>query len=129
MKYKYERLKEDHSMQYCPVNDYDGSITGQIVMDVKAWFDEHPEERMKRGWIKHFYYDDPKEVQRDFPYDPATQYLIPSTKRIDAYTIQDIYCPIPKPAECMAMEEMLELMNIYVPSGMMILDSQGGALV
>lgn len=40
-KYTYEKYSEDGKVTYCPVYDYDGSITGHIEMNVRAWFDEN----------------------------------------------------------------------------------------
>ena len=47
-KWSYEKL-ENGKMKHCPVNDYDGSVTGHIVFGVAAWFDENPEERKRLG--------------------------------------------------------------------------------
>ena len=44
-KWRYERLNDEGKIEYAPMNDYDGKVTGHIVFGVKAWFDEHPEER------------------------------------------------------------------------------------
>ena len=131
MQYRYEKLDENYQRKYCPINDYDGSIsgTGHCIIGLKAWFDENPEERKRLGWIKHFYYDDNKEFKADYPdYDPAYYYPTCSTVPIDEYTCKDVYHFIPKTDEFLEMEEMLEMMNLYVPSGAMILDSQGGAI-
>ena len=45
MNWTYERLDENGNVQHCPAIDADGSVTGRIVVNVKAWFDENPEER------------------------------------------------------------------------------------
>ncbi len=127
MYHTYEKYKEDGTLQYCPANDYDGSITGHIVINVRAWFDENPEERIRLGWIKHIKYE--QEDLKKIEYDPQTQYLIVTTRAIDEYTIEDEYHTIEKSEEMMALEEMLEVMNIYVPAGHVILDAQGGVLV
>ena len=131
-KYKYERLDENYKIQFCPVNDYDGKLsgTGNCIIGLKMWFDENPEERKRLGWIKHYYIDTPKELQEILPeYDPAIHYLVKGTKTIDPYTIEDEYHLIEKTEEFMVLEEMLEVMNLYVPNGTMIVDSQGGALL
>lgn len=104
MTYEYEKLDENMEVQYCPQNDYDGSVTGHIVMNVKAWFDEHPEERIRRGWIKHIHNDE-KEVA---DYDPQTQYLVTSVNAIDDYTVEDVYHVLDKSEDMMLLEEMLE---------------------
>lgn len=130
MYWRYEKIDENGKMQFCPVNDCDGSITGKIVMNAKAWFDENPEEARKRGWIKHIYYDTHEEFKQDFPdYDPVAYYYVQTTVKIDDYTIKDSYKPIPKTEEMMALEEMLETMNLYVPSGLVQLDGHGGVLL
>ncbi len=132
MQYRYERIDENNKLQYCPLNDYDGSIskTGNCIIGLKMWFDENPEIRKSLGWVKHWYYENAKEVKEAVPeYDPTQHYLVPSTKMIDEYTAQDEYHIIPKTDEMMELEEMLETMNLYVPAGTMIVDSQGGAII
>ena len=132
MTYRYKKLDKDGKVQYCPLNDYDGSITGtgNCIIGLKAWFDENPEERKRLGWIKHIEYEKPSEIYEDLPeYDPTLHYLSKSTEKIDEYTVKDKYYVIEKTEEMLAMEEMLEVMNIYVPAGVQIIDSQGGAIV
>lgn len=130
MFHRYEKLDENYKMHYCPANDNDGSVTGKIVMNVKAWFDENPEEARKRGWIKHLSYESNEEFKKDFPdFDPASQILVSGTKRIDDFTIQDEYHIIDKTPEMMELEEMLESMGLYTPAGYVQLDAQGGILV
>ena len=130
MQHRYEKLTEDGRYQYCPANDYDGSVTGHIVIGVRAWFDENPEERKRLGWIKHLYYTNNDELMADLPdYDPASQYLVYGTEWLDEYTMRDRYYPIDKNEEMMELEEKLELMNLYVPRGLVQLDAQGGVLV
>lgn len=101
--YEYEKLDENMEVKYCPQNDYDGSVTGHIVMNVKAWFDEHPDERIRRGWIKHIHHE-----KDDIDYDPQTQYLVQSVNTIDDYTIEDEYHVLDKSEDMMLLEEMLE---------------------
>ena len=130
MIHRYEKLDENYKMQHCPANDPDGSVTGHIVMNVRAWFDENPEERKRLGWIKHLYYESHEELLKDLPdYDPASQVLVTGTKVIDEWTIQDEYHVINKTEKMMELEEILETMNLYVPSGLVQLDAQGGVLV
>jgi len=43
--------------------------------------------------------------------------------------VRDRYRLIEKSDEMMELEEMLETMNLYVPSGTMIVDSMGGAIL
>ena len=72
MFHRYEKLDENYKMKYCPAHDYDGSVTGHIVINVKAWFDENPEERKRLGWIKHLYYESNEELLSDLPdWDPV----------------------------------------------------------
>ena len=97
---------------------------------IKAWFDENPEERKRLGWIKHWEYEKPSEIAEDLPeYDPTKHYLAKSTVWVDEYTTKDKYYIIEKTDEMMAMEEMLEAMNLYVPTGTMLVDSMGGAIL
>ena len=130
MRHRYEKLGKDGKHQYCPANDFDGSVTGHIVINVRAWFDENPEEAKRLGWIKHLYYESHEELMKDMPdYDPALHYLISGTKVIDEYTIKDEFHLIEKTEEMMLLEELLETMNLYVPQGFVQLDAQGGVLV
>ena len=132
MEYKYEKLDENYRRQYCPLNDYDGSITGtgKCIIGLKAWFDENPEERKRLGWIKHYYYENVDEMREDYPeFVPAQHYAVQYTEEIDEYTVKDSYRIIEKTDEMLELEEMLESMNIYIPTGTMIVDSMGGAII
>ena len=86
MEYKYEKLDENYRKQYCPLNDYDGKITGtgHCIIGLKAWFDENPAERIRLGYIKHI-----EHSTKDIEYDHATQYLVNTVKRVDDYTVED----------------------------------------
>ena len=121
----YVKYDEDLNEQFCPANDCDGSITGHIVMGVRFWFDENPEERKRLGWIKHIHHD-PREVVE---YNPQTQNIVTMIKVIDEYTIEDDYRVMDKSEEQMLLEELLENMNIYIPTGKVILDAHGGVIV
>lgn len=103
-KYHYERMKEDYTMEYCPMNDPDGKITGKIVMGLKAWFDENPEERKRLGWIKHITHN-----RDEIEYNKQTQFLVQSIKTIDEYTVEDEYHVLDKSEEQILFEEMLEI--------------------
>ena len=132
MQYRYEKLDENYNKKTCPINDYDGSIsgTGHCIIGLKFWFDENPEERKRLGWIKHYYYETNKKFKEDYPdYDPTIHYPTCTTVNIDEYTVKDTYSFIEKNDEFLELEEKLEIMNLYVPSGAMILDSQGGAIL
>lgn len=88
--WSYEKLKEDGKIESVNANknDFDGSITGHVVFGVKEWFDENPAERIRLGWVKHIHHNPEKY---GIEYNKQTQYLEKSTKRIDAYTYEDVY--------------------------------------
>lgn len=100
-KWDYQKVDENGKIKWAPVNDYDGKITGHIVFGVKAWFDEHPEERKSLGWIKHI-----RHNRKDIVYNKRTQYLVPSIKNIDEYTVEDEYHIMDKSEEMMRLEEL-----------------------
>lgn len=108
MRWGYEKLNEDMKIEYLPTNDTDGKITGKIIMNLKAYFDENPEERIRLGWTKHITYSD-EEIKEKVQYNPQTQYLIKYQKQIDEYTIEDAYNVIDKTEEMMLFEDMLAL--------------------
>lgn len=101
--HSYIKLKDDMSVEYCPRNDVDGSVTGHIVYEVAAWFDENPEERKKLGWIKMIYAD-----RDEVEYDNQTQYLVRATEQVDEWTIREVFYPLDKSEEMMLLEDMLE---------------------
>jgi len=100
--YYYERLKEDFSIEHCPQDDKDKKVTGKFVINLPAWFDENPGERIRLGWIKHITHD-PQEVK----YDRQTQFLVKSVRQIDEHTVEDVYNVLTKSEEQLAFEEML----------------------
>ena len=100
-KWSYQKLDENGKIKYCPMNDYDGKVTGKIVFGVHAWFDENPEERKRLGWIKRIRHST-KEIQ----YNKRTQYLVCSTKIIDEYTVEDEWHVMDKSEEMMRLEEL-----------------------
>lgn len=106
-KWYYEKL-ENGKIKYAPINDFDGKITGHIVFNVKAWFDENPEERIRLGWTKHIRHD-----TKNIEYNKRTQYLINSTKQIDEYTIEDEWHIMDKSEEMMRLEELTRSTNIW----------------
>lgn len=108
MRWGYEKLNEDMKIEYLPTNDTDGKITGKIIMNLKAYFDENPEERIRLGWTKHISYTE-EEIKEKVQYNPQTQYLIKYQKQIDEYTIVDAYNVIDKTEEMMLFEDMLAL--------------------
>ena len=100
-KWDYQKLDENGRIKYAPPNDFDGSITGHIVFNVAAWFDENPEERKRLGWVKHIRHD-----TKDIEYNRQTQYLINATKQIDEYTVEDDWKIMDKSEEMMRLEEL-----------------------
>lgn len=123
--WNYIKYDEDFNVQYCPANDPNGEITGKHIMFLKEWFDENPKERMRLGWIKYIRHNPEDLVE----YDPQTQYVINRPKAIDEYTIEDAYVVMDKSEEQLLLEDMLESLNVYIPSGKVILDAQGGVIV
>ena len=98
--YDYEKLVERKKKTVSEFTiDSDRSITGKYIVNVKAYFDENPEERIRLGWTKHIHPD------RDLFYDKQTHYLVVLPKQVDEFTIVDEYHALPK------SEEMLELEN------------------
>lgn len=106
MYWDYERTKENQEIEYAPSNDYDGSITGtgKCVFNVKAWFDENPDERKRLGWVKHIH---PNVKEDGIEYDEQTQYITWSQNRIDDYTIEDVPHVCDKSEEMMRLEELV----------------------
>ena len=100
--WSYERLKEDGKVEHAKTNDVDGSITGRIVFGVKEWFDENPEERISRGWIKHI-----QHSTKDIEYDKRSQYLVKQVVRVDDYTVEDQYHVLDKSEEMMRLQELV----------------------
>lgn len=103
--WQYDKLQEDGTIKTISgdfKNDPDGKITGHIVMNVKAWFDENPDEWKRRGWTKHILHQS-KEVE----YNKQTQFLVKATRQVDEYTIEDEFFVLDKSEEQLAFEEML----------------------
>lgn len=111
MSYTYEKYNEDYTVEWCPMNDADGKITGHIVMGLKAWFDENPEERKRLGWIKHISLTR-EEIEEKYEYNHQTQYLSRAIRQIDEYTIENVYYVMDKSEEMMLLEEMLEALDV-----------------
>lgn len=103
----YRKYDENGKVLRCPLNDYDGSVTGHIVFGVKAWFDENPEERIRLGWIKHILHS-----ENEIEYNRQTQYVIRSLKRVDDYTIEDVLRVLDKTEDMLLLEELMEGVNI-----------------
>lgn len=103
----YEKLQDDGKIKTAPRNDYDGSITGHCVFGVKQWFDEHPDEARRLGWVKHIKHN----VDKYVTYNKQTQYIMISHKYIDNFTYEDEYHVFDKTEEMMRNQE--EHNNFY----------------
>ena len=104
----YEKLDEEGKIKSIGANytnDTDGSITGKIVMNVHAYFNENPDYWKAHGWIKHIKYNKPPILG----YNPQTQFLTISQRQVDEYTIEDVYHAIEKSEEQLLFEEMLNI--------------------
>lgn len=101
IKWSYEKLDENGKIMHAHLNDMDGKITGHIVYGLQSWFDEHPEERMALGWIKHL-----RQEDKDIVYNRQTQYLRVSVRQVDAFTVENVYEVMDKTEEMMLREEM-----------------------
>lgn len=106
MRHSYMRLKEDGTIEHCPTYDYDGSITGKIVVNVNAYFDENPDERKRLGWIKHIEHTKDEIAEQVGEWDRQRQYLVRSLKTIDEWTVEDVYHVMDKSEEMMLLEEI-----------------------
>ena len=117
MDWSYEKLTEQYELKTCPTNDYDGSVTGHIVYNVPAWFDENPEERKRLGWIKHIRHS--KEEIREIVggWNPQTQNLVTTLKQIDEWTVEDTYHVLDKSEEQLLFEEMLAVSDSAIYTG------------
>lgn len=100
--YFYERYTADFTAEHCPMDDKDGKITGKFILNLPAWFDENPGERIRLGWVKHITKDTEK-----IEYDRQTQFLVKSVRQVDEYTMEDVYNVLTKSEEQLAFEEML----------------------
>lgn len=120
MDWSYEKLDDQYEVKTCPTNDYDGSVTGHIVYNVPAWFDENPEERKRLGWIKHIRHS--KEEIREIVggWNPQTQNLITTPIQIDDWTVEDTYHVLDKSEEQLLFEEMLDIANPALRYGSII---------
>lgn len=99
--WKYEKVNEDYNIEACPSHDIDGSITGKVIINLPAWFDENPEERIRLGYIKHYY---PLIDEIDF--DRQTQDFVVSLHVIDDYTVEDVIHIYDKTEEQLMFEEI-----------------------
>jgi len=107
MNWHYEKLDEKGKL--ISVNTYTidskKEYTGRYVVNVKAWFDEHPKEWVARGWTKHVIWSS-EEIKEKWPHNAQTQLLIRAVKRVDEHTVEDDYHVIDKSEEMMRFEEL-----------------------
>lgn len=113
MNWSYVRLKEDGTIESCPPCDYDGSVTGKIVVGVKAYFDENPEEARRLGWTKHITHSKDEIKERVGDWNPQTQYLTRTTKQVDEWTIEDVYHVHDKSEQMLLLEELAETTDTW----------------
>ena len=107
-KYDYEKMVDGKRKTVGEYTvDSDRSITGKYVVNVKAYFDENPDERIRLGWTKHIH-PDAKPL-----YNSQTHYLVVLPKQVDEYTIVDEYHALPKTEEMLELEEMLESLGVW----------------
>lgn len=104
MSYSYEKY-ENGNIEYLPQDDKDGKITGKYVLNVKAYFDENPEERKRLGWIKHIEHSTDEIID----FNPATHFVVRGLQTIDAYTVEDTLHVMEKSEDQIAFEEMLSV--------------------
>lgn len=102
MYWTYEKLDENYNPISLPTNDFDGTITGKIIINLKSYFDENPQLRKSLGWIKHI----KKKSSEIEGYDPQTQNIMVGSQKIDDYTIVDEYYLVDKTEEQMLYEEL-----------------------
>ena len=101
----YEKLDEDLKIKHAPYHDADGKVTGKHVLNLKAYFDENPEERKRLGWIKHIQLTH-KEIKEQYPHNPMTHFIMVTTKPVDEYTVEDEYHIVEKSEEMLWFEEL-----------------------
>ncbi len=108
-KWVYEKLDENGQVKTLPANDSKGEITGKFIIGLPEYFDEHPEERIRLGWIKHI-----RHYSNDVEYNKQTQYVRRTIVQIDEYTVEDVYEVFDKTEEMLLLEEMLESIGGFI---------------
>lgn len=104
--YEYEKFDpEAGEVKMCPQDDKDGKETGKCILNLPKWFDENPEERIRLGWIKHIHHSENEMLD----YDPQTEFIVKSTKQVDAWTVEDVLHVLKKSEDQLAFEEMLSV--------------------
>ena len=96
---------EDGKVKVCPQNDYEGKITGKIVFNIPAYFDENPEERKRLGWILHRQLTR-KEIKARVEWDERSQVVVTTPKWVDEWTVEDEPHVMDKSEEMMLREEL-----------------------
>ena len=124
--YTYEKLDENLDVITCPMNDLDGSITGHIVVGLRQWFDENPEERKRLGWIKHLTPTLKEQLGEDV--DLTGKYLTTTLRQIDEYTVEDEYHIMPMSEEMMEFAEMANALGLEISLGVLLQDRNGGIM-
>ena len=122
MTWDYEKLDEE-GKKITVTNytiDSKKEYTGQFVFNVKAWFDEHPDEWVARGWTKHIHYET-KEIKQKWPHNAQTQILLKGINRVYEHTIEDVYYVIDKSEEMMRLQEMLGAVDSWFDGGVVTL--------
>lgn len=127
MHWTYEKLDENGKMKYLPAHDFDGKITGKIILGVALYFDENPEEARRLGWTKHIHHD-AKEIREMVDFNPQTQNLLTSQKQIDEFTIEDTYDVIDKTEKQMEYEEIFEAVGLFTYERVVQIDDAGGVI-
>ena len=127
MQHRYIKVDENGKFRYCPANDFDGSITGRIIIGLPVWFDENPEERKRLGWIKAIDYSQ-KEIAEKYPYDKQTQYLVRTEKTVDKYTIEAEYHVMDKSEEMLLLEDMINALGLAGSPYPVFMDAMGGQI-
>ena len=98
----YEKLDENLNKVRCPMDDKDGSISGEVRIGLSRWFDENLDERIRLGWTKHLVPDRP-----DF--NSQTQYIETTQAQVDEWTVTDVYHVCEKSEDQLAFEEMFSI--------------------
>ena len=128
MRWEYEKLGDDGEIKYLPAHDFEGKITGKIVIGLKLYFDENPGEAARCGWIKHIKRDY-KEIRELYPdWNPQTQNIFVTQKQVDEWTIEDEYHFEDKSQQQLALEEMMETMGLYAADRVVQIDDAGGVI-
>ena len=112
LKWRYEKLDEHGNVKMLPANDSKGEITGKFIIGLPEYFDEHPEERIRLGWIKHI-----EHSVKEIKYNNQTQYLRRNMIQIDEYTVEDSWEVFDKTEEMLLLEEMLDSIGYMGGSG------------